>query len=180
MILTMGDQTGWRCPLCGATAASGVEHLRSEHGMGGPREDRFGLREAVRPTREAGGVGTARPRPPRPTRRLRLGDEEVRPARPTPLPPEAAVLRLVCESLDGLDSARLQARLAELPGVESAAVDLYEGTADLFLDRRRAVPPHLVALATERVGLTVKAAELHRAPAAGAKLGPDTVLLVLQ
>ncbi len=102
------------------------------------------------------------------------------PARPAPLPREAAVLRLVCESLDGIDPAQLQTRLAELQGVESAAIDLYERTVDLYLDRRRAAPPHLVTLATERVGLPVVAAELHRAPPSGARLGPSTLLFVVR
>ena len=90
------------------------------------------------------------------------------------------MLRLVCESLDRVDPAGLQARLAELSGVESVAIDLYERTVDLFLDRRRAAPPHLVALATERVGLPVVSAELHRAPPAAAKLGPGTLLFVVR
>ncbi|MBA2448465.1 MAG: hypothetical protein H0V51_10625 [Chloroflexi bacterium] len=90
------------------------------------------------------------------------------------------MLRLVCESLDGIDPAQLQTRLAELQGVESAAIDLYERTVDLYLDRRRAAPPHLVTLATERVGLPVVAAELHRAPPSGARLGPSTLLFVVR
>jgi hypothetical protein len=172
IILPMNDRSGWRCPLCGALAASGPEHLRSEHGLGGSGEDRFGLRQA------------ARPRPPRPARRRPRAGGAIReptesPPRPVPLPPDAAVLRLVCESLDGLDAARLQARLADLAGVDSVAVDLYERTVDLFLDRRRTAPPHLVALAMERVGLPVVTAELHRAPPAGAKLGEQTRLLVV-
>jgi hypothetical protein len=90
------------------------------------------------------------------------------------------VLRLVCESLDGIDPAQLQTRLAELQGVQSATIDLYERTVDLYLDRRRATPPHLATLATERVGLPVVAAELHCAPPSGARLGLDTLLFVVR
>jgi hypothetical protein len=64
-------------------------------------------------------------------------------------------------------------------GVDSVAVDLYDRTVDLYLDRRRAAPPHLVTLATERVGLPVVSAELHRAPPDGSKLGPATRLIVI-
>ena len=108
-----------------------------------------------------------------------MEEAAVRPAIPAPLPPEAAVLRLVCETLEGVDLAHLQARLADMAGVDAVAIDLYERTVDLFLDRRRAAPPHLVALATERVGLPVTAAELHRAPVPGARLGADTRLLIV-
>jgi hypothetical protein len=173
----MSDRDGWHCPLCGATAASGTEHLRGEHGLGGSGDDRFGLRDAIRP---------AGPRPTRPARRPRRVDPgaadepPVEPAPVAPLPPEAGVLRLVCDTLEGTDLAGLQARLAALPGVESVAIDLYGRTVDLFLDRRRAAPPHLVAIATERLALPVLAAELHRAPPAGAKLGPTTLLLVVR
>jgi len=90
------------------------------------------------------------------------------------------VLRLVCENLDGIDPARLQARLAALQGVGSATIDLYERTVDLYLDRHRAAPPHLVTLATERVGLPVVAAEVHRTPPSGTRLGLDTLLFVVR
>lgn len=185
MIVGMTEQGGWRCPLCGASAASGVEHLRSEHGMGGSREDRFGLRDAVRPSldeappaRRVGGLSPLRPSERR--RRRDPAAEEIGPARPAPLPPDAAVLRLVCESLDDVDVALLQARLAELAGVDSVAVDVYQRTIDLYLDRARAAPPHLATLATERLGLPVMAAELHRAPRGGGKLGLDTLILNLR
>ena len=102
------------------------------------------------------------------------------PAKPVPLPPDAAVLRLVCETLDGMDAQVLRDRLLNLPGVESVALDLYARTADLFLDRRRATPPHLVAMARERIRLPVRAAELHRSPERGQSLGADTLLFVIQ
>ena len=168
------DEPGWRCPLCGAIATSGAEHLRAQHGIGGWTEDRLGLRKAVQ---EHG------PRAPKPPRRsgVRVEEPPLEPPRPAPLPEEASVLRLLCGSLEGVDLADLQARVTQLAGVESVAVDLYEGTVDLFLDRSRAAAvPHLVALATERVGLVVVAAELHRAPSAGAKLGRDTFLVVVR
>jgi hypothetical protein len=104
----------------------------------------------------------------------------VPPARPAPLPPDAAVLRLVCASLEGVDAADLQRRLAELPGIEAVTIDLYERTADLFIDRRRAAPPHLVTLAMERIGLAVTTAELHRAPTPGQGLGDATRIFVVQ
>jgi hypothetical protein len=113
-------------------------------------------------------------------RRPRIEPPEMAPARPVPLPPEAAVLRLVCETLDGVDAQALRDRLLDLPGVESVALDLYERTADLYLDRRRATPPHLVAMARERVRLPVRAAELHRAAEPGQRLGPVTLLFVVQ
>ena len=72
---------------------------------------------------------------------------------PVPLPPDAAVLRLVCDTLEGVDALALRDRLLELPGVDSVALDLYARTADLYLDRRRATPSHLVAMARERVRL---------------------------
>jgi hypothetical protein len=105
---------------------------------------------------------------------------DVSPGRPIPLPPDAAVLRLVCDELAGVDVVELQGRLADLPGVESAAVDLYARTIDLFLDRRRATPSHLVALATERLRLPVVSAELHRAPDPGAALGEATRIFILR
>ena len=105
---------------------------------------------------------------------------ELAPAKPAPLPPDAAVLRLVCESLDGVDAQALRDRLLNLPGVESVALDLYARTADLYLDRRRATPPHLVAMARERIRLPVRAAELHRSPERGQSLGAGTLLFVIQ
>jgi hypothetical protein len=121
-------------------------------------------------------------RPQRPTggRRVSREPPEMPPAKPVPLPPEAAVLRLVCETLDDVDALALRDRLLELPGVESVAVDLFERTADLYLDRRRATPPHLVAMARERVRLPVRAAELHRAARPGQSLGAATLLFVVQ
>lgn len=197
----------WRCPLCGEVATDAADHLKAAHGVGGT-QDRFGLREAARhgtgrpetPGRDgAGANGTGsngagpvggsdqplprpRPRPRRsirPSRRPDSLDPDVRPARPAPLPPDAAVLRLVCESLDGVDAGALQRRLAELPGIESVTLDLYERTADLFIDRHRAAPPHLVALVMERIGLAVTAAELHRAPHPGQKIGNTTLLRIV-
>lgn len=102
------------------------------------------------------------------------------PARPVPLPPDAAVLRLVCETLDGVDAQALGDRLLDLPGVESVALDLYMRTADLYLDRRRATPPHLVAMARERIRLPVRAAELHRSPEPGKPLDAESLLFVIQ
>jgi hypothetical protein len=121
-------------------------------------------------------------RAPRPAGSRRRSDEasELPPARPIPLPPDAAVLRLVCETLDEVDAAALRDRLLNLPGVESVALDLYARTADLYLDRNRATPPHLVAMARERVRLPVRAAELHQAPEPGRSLGAGTLLFVLQ
>jgi hypothetical protein len=169
-MVAMSDGAGWRCPLCGAVAPSGPDHLRTEHAIGGAREDRFGLREATR--RPSARPAIHRGRPSR-------QPVETEPPKPAPLPPDAAVLRLICETLEGTDAATLRARLEDLMGVDSVAIDLYDRTVDLYLDRRRATPPHLVTLATERVGLPVVSAELHRAPAAGTKLGPETRLLVL-
>lgn len=102
------------------------------------------------------------------------------PSRPAPLPPDAAVLRLICESLDGVDASALRDRLLDLPGVESVALDLYARTADLYLDRTRATPPHLVAMARERIRLPVRAAELHRAAEKGQPLGAATLIYVVQ
>jgi hypothetical protein len=102
------------------------------------------------------------------------------PLKPVPLPPDAAVLRLVCESLDGLDAQVLRDRLLNLAGVESVAIDLYARTVDLYLDRTRATAPHLVALARERVRLPVRTAELHRAPEKGQPLGATTLIFVVQ
>ena len=122
------------------------------------------------------------PRPPSgPSRRGRTGDpSEAAPSKPVPLPPDAAVLRLVCESLDGVDAQVLGDRLRALPGVDSVALDLYARTADLYLDRSRATAPHLVALARERVRLPVRTAELHRSPERGQGLGAATLIYVVQ
>jgi hypothetical protein len=186
----MTDGSSWRCPICGALAESGSEHLRSVHGIGRSTEDRFGLRQAVPTSNPA--AADPRPSLPRPIappssprfRRRRTSepaeDADVAPARPMPLPADAAVLRLLCDELAGLDVVTLQGRLADLPGVESAAVDLYDRTIDLFLDRQRATPSHLIALATERLGVPVLSAELHRSPPTGARLGDDTRLAILR
>ena len=121
-------------------------------------------------------------RAPRPasSRRTSDGVAGEQPAKPVPLPPDASVLRLICESLDGVDAQALRDRLLELQGVESVALDLYARTADLYLDRRRATPPHLVAMARERIRLPVRAAELHRSPEPGQSLGAGTLLFVIQ
>jgi hypothetical protein len=122
-----------------------------------------------------------RPRPrPRPRTDLPLDPEAVRPARPAPLPPDAAILRLVCETLDGVDAAALHDRLVALPGVESAAIDLYGRTVDLYLDRTKATPRHLVTLAAGRVRLPVRLAELHRAAPPAQPLGDATRIYVVQ
>lgn len=102
------------------------------------------------------------------------------PAKPPPLPPDAAVLRLICETLEGVDAGVLRDRLLELPGVESVALDLYEGTVDLYLDRARASVRHLVAMASSRIRLRVKTAELHRAAERGQRLGEATRIYVVQ
>jgi len=118
------------------------------------------------------------PRPP--SSRPRRVPTDGAPLKPVPLPPDAAVLRLVCESLDGLDAQALRDRLLNLAGVESVAIDLYARTVDLYLDRTRATAPHLVALARERVRLPVRTAELHRAPEKGQPLGAATLIFVVQ
>ena len=197
----MTDNEGWRCPLCRQAADDPAEHLRAAHGVGG-NQDRFGLRDAARhgtgrpPTPGADGASSdgavtrelsrqrLRPRPgPRRPIRPRGGptpiEPDLPPARPAPLPADAAVLRLVCDSLEGVDVAQLQQRLADLPGIEAVTIDLYARTADLFFDRGRAAPPHLVTLAMERIGLAVTGAELHRAPAPGQKLDDTTRLLIV-
>jgi hypothetical protein len=123
------------------------------------------------------------PRPRRAPRRLPdlpLDPEAVKPAKPEPLPPDAAVLRLVCETLDGVDASVLHDRLVALPGVESAAIDLYDRTIDLYLDRERATVRPLVALVVNRVRLPIRAAELHRPAAPGQRLGDATRLYVVQ
>jgi hypothetical protein len=66
-----------------------------------------------------------------------------------------------------------------LPGIEAVTIDLYARTADLFIDRHRAAPPHLVTLTMERIGLAVTTAELHRAPGPGQKLDESTRLFVV-
>jgi hypothetical protein len=121
-------------------------------------------------------------RAPRPAASRRSSGEptERPPAKPIPLPPDASVLRLVCESLEGVDAQALRDRLLDLQGVESVALDLYARTVDLYLDRRRATPPHLVAMARERIRLSVRAAELHRAPEPGQSIGAGTLLFVIQ
>jgi len=197
----MTDHDGWRCPLCQAVAADPAEHLRDAHGVGG-NQDRFGLRDAARhgtgrpPTPGADGasidgagtreIGRERLRPRsgprrsiRPRRAPTPTEPDLPPARPAPLPADAAVLRLVCESLDGVDVAQLQQRLADLPGIEAVTIDLYARTADLFFDRSRAAPPHLATLAMERIGLSVTGAELHRAPDPGQQLDDTTRLLIV-
>jgi hypothetical protein len=121
-----------------------------------------------------------RARRPASSRRSTSDQGDLPPARPAPLPPDAAVLRLVCETLEGVDAAVLRDRLLDLPGVESVALDLYARTADLYLDRTRATPPHLVAMARERVRLPVRAAELHRAAEKGQPLGAATLIYVVQ
>lgn len=105
---------------------------------------------------------------------------EMAPAKPPPLPPDAAVLRLICETLEGVDASVLRDRLLELPGVESVALDLYEGTVDLYLDRARASVRHLVAMASSRIRLRVRTAELHRAAERGQRLGEATRIYVVQ
>ena len=197
----MSETGTWRCPLCREVAADPAAHLRDAHKVGGT-QDRFGLRDAARhgtgrpatpgtdgtaggrTDTEAPSPGRLRPRPmPRRSIRPRRAPASLEPglppARPAPLPPDAAVLRLVCESLEGVDVAELQRRLAELPGIEAVTIDLYERTADLFVDRRRAAPPHLATLAMERIGLAITTAELHRAPDPGRKLDDSTLLLVV-
>ncbi|HZO24711.1 MAG TPA: hypothetical protein VFH48_01810 [Chloroflexota bacterium] len=130
---------------------------------------------------ESAGPGLTWRRARRPASRRIAGEPpEMAPAKPIPLPPDAAVLRLVCETLDGVDAQALRDRLLDLPGVESVALDLYARTADLYLDRNRATPPHLVAMARERIRLPVRAAELHRSPERGQSLGADTLLFIIQ
>jgi hypothetical protein len=119
-------------------------------------------------------------RRPSSTRRGAGEPAEMPPAKPIPIPPDAAVLRLVCETLEGVDASALRDRLLNLSGVESVALDLYARTVDLYLDRQKATPPHLVALARERVRLPVRVAELHRSPERGQSLGEATLLFVIQ
>jgi len=148
-------------------------------------------RRAPRPRPRSGSSGTngtasigsgQASRPRSPSRRTRSVDnaEDVRPARPEPLPPEAAVLRLVCDSLDGVDVAKLHDRLVALPGVDAVTIDLYDRTVDLYLDRARATPRPLVTLAATRVRLPIRLAELHRAAPRGERLGEATRIYVLQ
>jgi hypothetical protein len=119
---------------------------------------------------------------PRPaSSRRRTGEpSEAAPQKPIPLPPDAAVLRLICDSLDGIDAHALGDRLRALPGVESVTLDLYARTVDLYLNRTKATAAHLVALARERVRLPVRAAEVHRAPERGHGLGAATLIYVVQ
>ena len=119
---------------------------------------------------------------PRPaSSRRRTGEpSEVAPQKPVPLPPDAAVLRLICDTLDGVDAQKLGDRLRALPGVESVALDLYARTVDLYVDRAKASASHLVALARERVRLPVRAAEVHREAPRGEGLGPGTLLYIVQ
>jgi hypothetical protein len=133
-------------------------------------------------TDDASEPGLTWRRAPRPASSRRVAGDapEMPPAKLIPLPPDAAVLRLVCETLDGVDAQALRDRLLELQGVESVALDLYARTVDLYLDRRRATPPHLVAMARERIRLPVRAAELHRSPTPGQSLGAGTLLFVIQ
>jgi hypothetical protein len=109
-----------------------------------------------------------------------MDEEDVRPARPEPLPPDASILRLICDSLDGVDASALHDRLAALPGVESVTIDLYARTVDLYLDRKRATVRPLVALVAGRVRLPIKSAELHQAAAPGQRLGEETRIYVVQ
>ena len=118
------------------------------------------------------------PRPP--SSRPRRVPSDGAPSKPVPLPPDAAVLRLVCETLEGADTQVLRDRLLALSGVESVAIDLYARTIDLYLDRARATATHLVAMARERVRLPVRTAELHRAPEKGQSLGAGTLIFVVQ
>ena len=226
----------WRCPLCHTLADDARQHLVEAHGVGsGP--DRFGLRDAARPSSRPGprplpaddraeaddplasgdplvsgddtpepplvwrrvprprsrptsrgangiaSIGSAQGSRPRPSsRRARSTDdvEDVRPARPEPLPADAAILRLACDDLDGVDVAKLHDRLVALPGVESVTIDLYGRTVDLYLDRARATPRHLVTLASTRVRLPIRLAELHRAAPRGERLGESTRIYVVQ
>jgi hypothetical protein len=117
-----------------------------------------------------------------PARRTRPPSEpaEPPPAKPEPLPPEAAILRLICDTLDGVDAAKLHDRLLALPGVESATIDLYDRTIDLYLDHRKAAPRPLVALAAGRIRLPIRLAELHRAAPRGERLGDATRIYVVQ
>ena len=126
------------------------------------------------------GLTWRRARRPPSSRRITGEPPEMTPARPIPIPPDASVLRLVCDTLDGVDAQVLRDRLLDLQGVQSVALDLYARTADLYLDRRRATPPHLVAMARERIRLPVRAAELHRAPEPGQTIGAGTLLFVIQ
>jgi hypothetical protein len=126
------------------------------------------------------GLTWRRARRPPSSRPFSSEPPEIAPAKPVPLPPDASVLRLICETLDGVDAQVLRDRLLNLPGVESVALDLYARTADLYLDRRRATPPHLVAMARERVRLPVRVAELHRTPEPGQSIGDGTLLFVIQ
>ena len=121
------------------------------------------------------------PRPPSSSIRRRTGEpSEAAPQKPIPMPPDAAVLRLICDTLDGVDAQKLGDRLRALPGVDSVALDLYSRTVDLYVDRGKASAAHLVALARERVRLPVRAAEVHREAARGQSLGAETLLYIVQ
>lgn len=119
---------------------------------------------------------------PRPvSSRRRTGEpSESAPQKPIPLPPDAAVLRLICESLDGVDAQQMGDRLRALPGVESVTLDLYARTVDLYVNREKATAAHLVALARERMRLPVHTAEVHRAAQPGDGLGSGTLIYVVQ
>lgn len=129
------------------------------------------------------GTGWSSTRSARPSRRRTelppLNPDAVRPTRPEPLPPDAAVLRLICDTLDGVDASALHDRLVALPGVESATLDLYASTVDLYLDRKHATVRPLIALVAGRVRLPIKAAELHRAAEPGQRLGDATRIYVV-
>jgi hypothetical protein len=105
---------------------------------------------------------------------------ELPPAKPDPLPPEAAVLRLIVDTLDGVDASKLHDRLVALPAVESATMDLYARTIDLFIDRTRATPRHLVAQVAGRLRLPVRRAELHRSAPRGEPLGDETRIYIVE
>ncbi|MFN8523704.1 MAG: hypothetical protein U0821_11460 [Chloroflexota bacterium] len=166
----------WLCPLCNGAFSRPAEHLRDAHGLERRTEDRLKLEQAVR-------------RPPAPPRRPRIGsvpparrpaqieeEELVEPGRPPPLPPDAAVLRLVCDEPFTSDLSALQARLTGFVGVQSVAIDLYARTVDLYIDRRRAMVGHLMALARERARLVVLRGEVHREPKGGGTPNKSTRL----
>ena len=119
---------------------------------------------------------------PRPSSsRRRTGEpSEAAPQKPIPLPPDAAVLRLVCDTLEGVDAQKLSDRLRALPGVDAVALDLYARTVDLYVDRAKASASHLVALARERVRLPVRTAEVHREAPRGESLGAATLIYIVQ
>jgi hypothetical protein len=59
-------------------------------------------------------------------------------------------------------------------------MDLYDRTIDLFIDRTRATPRHLVALVAGRLRLPIHRAELHRAAPRGERLGDETRIYVVE